>query len=151
MKTNQLIKMSALAIVLGSLIFGAIFIVNAAGDKAPQETVDLNGTSWKLSQLPGQDLVPGRDVTLDFADGQAEGSAGCNGYFGSVTVEDNSLSFGPIASTEMFCELPDGLMDQELAYLMALSAAASFQVEDDTLTLLDSDGEPVLVFVAVDN
>ncbi len=75
-----------------------------------------------------------------FEDGTVAGGAGCNNYNGSYEVDGSSMTIGPLASTQMFCE---GAMDQEFAYLTLLGSADSYKVSGNDLTL--SSGDTVLI------
>ena len=129
------------AIVLAGLAAGC-----SSGGKAAQGAASLDGTSWTLVRLQGEALIPETAITLEFQEGQVAGSAGCNRYFGAVEIKGDTLSVGPVASTEMFCAAPEGLMDQETAFLQALNAAARFEVQGDELNFLDDTGQTTLAF-----
>ena len=122
---------------------------------ADAEIVQLEGTDWILvSYLDKQgemvDVLPGKNTTALFEDGQVNGNAGCNGYFGGYEVDGANLSVGPLASTEMFCGSPPGVMDQETAYLAALNSAASYVIEQEQLLIANADGESVLIYMVVE-
>jgi heat shock protein HslJ len=122
-----------------------------AGASEPTPAVlELEGTHWVLEQLNGNPPVPGTEVTLQFEDGNAGGTAGCNSYGGSYTTTDGRLSIPEIIRTEMACLEPEGVMDQEDAYLMALQGAAAYQVIDDRLQIENGAGETTLVFRAAE-
>jgi heat shock protein HslJ len=117
--------------------------------------VELEDTQWMLISYLDQagdlvDALPGTNTTALFQEGQVNGNAGCNGYFGSYEVEGANLSIGPLASTEMFCVSPPGVMDQETAYLAALNSAASYTIDQDQLHISGADGETVLVYMVAE-
>lgn len=118
------------------------------------EAASPEGTTWSLAfMVDGEEVQPvldGTEVTAQFADGQVSGSAGCNNYSGSATIDGDSLTFGPLMSTQMFCADPEGVSDQESAYLATLASVASYQQLDDVLILFDEDGNPLLVFSMVE-
>lgn len=69
--------------------------------------------------------------TITFGDdGKVTGTTDCNRFFGSYTIEDNKLSFGPIASTKMFCR-----ESQKDIFLKQLGEVQSFLVIDNQLVL----------------
>jgi len=118
---------------------------------AESGTVQLEDTDWVLVSYMDQEGVlaeplPGTNTTTQFQDGQVNGNAGCNNFFGSYEVDGHNLSVGPLASTEMFCGSPPGVMEQENAYLAALGSAASFAIEGGQLVIADSGGETVLIY-----
>jgi inhibitor of cysteine peptidase len=144
MKTYTLFAalLAALALLVVS---GCSPIASAAslGDKAPK---NLDGTSWSLVTLNGKDLIPQTEITLTLDGDQLSGTAGCNRYFGSVTIENGAPSAGGVGSTQMWCGTYEGVMDQETDYLQALGTAVRYDVEDGQLILFDADGQALLVF-----
>jgi heat shock protein HslJ len=118
------------------------------------KTTSLEGRLWQLESYRAGDgnvvsVIRGTETTIEFRDGQLSGNAGCNGYFGSYEVDDNSLTVGPIGMTEMYCGAPQGVMEQEAAYLAALQSAASYQILDDQLQISNADAETVLTYTAI--
>lgn len=101
----------------------------------------LNGTAWTLSSTDGAAPLTGTTQTITFADGKISGSAGCNSYFGSYTLGGGSIQIKDVGSTLMACMDPQGLMDQEAAFLNSLMNAASFEVSADSLQIRTSDGK----------
>ena len=112
---------------------------------------DLNGT-WRLVDLNShtEPALPDVEVTLQIADGQLSGSAGCNNYTGTVTgLADDPSAFqvGPIAATKKAC--PDPVMNQETTYLNRLGQVKSWKYDAGQLALLyasDTDVPQYLVF-----
>jgi heat shock protein HslJ len=106
----------------------------------------LGGSEWKVVNYNNGKqavvtLIPGSDISLGFgADGEVAGSGGCNRYFGPYQSQDASLQVGPLASTRMACEAPEGIMEQETQYLTALQEAATYTIEGSTLTIRDAGG-----------
>jgi heat shock protein HslJ len=78
---------------------------------------------------------------------RSRGSAGCNKYGGSYRATKESLTLSGIYATEMGCMEPEGIMEQERAYLDALETAARYRVESDRLEVYDEAGAQILVFV----
>jgi heat shock protein HslJ len=104
---------------------------------------------WFLSELTlnGQkvDIPAGQqNITLQFEDGgKANGNSGCNDFGTDYKAgKDGKLSFGQITSTLMACDN----MQQESAYLDALSKVQQFKVEGGKLTLSSADGQTAMVF-----
>lgn len=113
----------------------------------------LAGTSWVATAYNnGREAVvsvlQGSEISAEFGtDGTLSGSAGCNNYNASYTTDGDSLQIGPPASTRMMCSTPEGVMEQEAAYLVAIQAAATFERRGNTLTLRDGDGSTLANFV----
>lgn len=129
-------------------------IRNAAGEVAvtlkAQPAQSLAGTSWSAVNInigtAVSTLVAGTTITAAFGeDGQVTGTAGCNNYFASYTVDGQNLTIGQAGSTMMACE-PAEIMAQETAYLTALANAATWSIENGQLRILDAEGHIVAVF-----
>ncbi len=125
------------AIALAAVGFLVIIALAATSDDS------LEGETWVADQLDtGSGLshpLPGTVLTAVFDDGSLNGTAGCNTYFTSYVLDGGSIGVGPIGSTRAFCSDPDGVMDQESAYLALLERANRYERDDDHLTLLDGD------------
>ena len=131
---------------------------NADGDLAltfsAREPEPLVGTNWVLTgYLVGGDAVAGVladvEITAMFdAEGGLSGSAGCNNYSASYTASNGMLTLSPAVSTRMACTTPNGVMDQESAYLTALANVVFYQIRANSLDLLDANGSALLSFQA---
>src|SRR5690606_5307243 len=87
-------------------------------------------------------VLNGTRLSIGFpADGKASGFAGCNRFSGTFESQGTSLSFGPVATTRMACASPDGIMEQEQAFLKALETVSIVRFEGDRLELRTRDGE----------
>jgi heat shock protein HslJ len=112
----------------------------------------LEGTEWALTSLRGKGLVEGTYIGLRFEEGWISGFAGCNVYGGGpdsgnyVATEEGTLEIPEIARTVMLCASPEGVMEQESAYIEALTDAAGYQLSDDRLEIQDAAGETTLVY-----
>lgn len=110
----------------------------------------LENIEWHLSGLAQNEAVVStwvdEQITLTLKDGQANGFAGCNTYFGDYETTQSGLKFGALGSTKMACEGDAG--QREIEFLTALEQVASFSIARRQLTLLDSDGNLVMTLVA---
>jgi heat shock protein HslJ len=85
--------------------------------------------------------IVGTELTAVFADdGSLTGSAGCNNYTTSYTADTGEIEIEPVAATKKFCPEPEGIMEQETAYLAALAAATQYGFNGPTMSLLDGEG-----------
>jgi polar amino acid transport system substrate-binding protein len=113
----------------------------------------LAGTSWLVtayynpSNLGGMaSVLSGTSLTTAFASsGQVSGSAGCNSYSGSYSVDGSLLTISPMASTLMACDTPEGIMEQEAAFLAALGSAGSYAIDGGQLYIMDTAGQLVVL------
>ncbi|PKO21092.1 MAG: hypothetical protein CVU38_16630 [Chloroflexi bacterium HGW-Chloroflexi-1] len=147
----------ALILILVIAIIGALASCSAFGSSresptsapgvGPKSTmVDLNGTAWTLILLRGVQVSEGTKITLTIKEGKVEGFSGCNRYFstGETVAKSGRFSVREIASTSKGCEAD--IVEQESAFQHALIEATTYRTSDDRLELLNSAGEPVLVF-----
>ena len=120
----------------------------------PQTATQLTGVTWEVvnynhNQQAVQGVLLGTQITAVFGeDGQMSGTAGCNNYSAGYTVDGNAITIGPAISTMMFCGDPEGVMEQEMAYLQALPSAATYVAQGDRLDLLAADGTIVAIYTA---
>lgn len=155
--------LTALATVTGYRIEGErLVLTNAEGDAVltfvPAEHASLEGTLWELTGIQMESefdmglsvtsVVLGSEITATFDEGDVVGTAGCNSYSAPYTLDGSGLTIGAAISTKMFCAEPEGVMEQETAYLTLLSSVASFEIDRSSLTLFDADGAVLLTFVA---
>jgi heat shock protein HslJ len=110
------------------------------------QSQSLAGTSWKVvSYNNGKGAVTsvtaGANVTAVFGEGTVTGSGGCNSYDATVkTTAPGKIEVGPVSATRKACSTPEGVMEQEAAYLAALQSAAAYRLEGDHLELRTADG-----------
>jgi heat shock protein HslJ len=132
-------------------IFAAVFLLAAVLLAAcAGSTPDSIAGQWKLvsygpSDAPGQTPAAADvETSIEFdAEGRMGGNVGCNGFGGDYTVDGDTIEFGPIVSTMMFCEGPVG--EQEGATLAVFQETAKFMLDGDMLTITSADGNSVIV------
>ena len=97
------------------------------------ETSALVGTAWQLTSLTaGQPALADVVARLEFREeGAAVGNSGCNGFSTTYTISGQTISFGAIAASRVFCG-PE-IATQETAYFAALQGASSFVLSGDQL------------------
>jgi heat shock protein HslJ len=74
------------------------------------------------------------------------GSAGCNNYMTSYTMDGANITIQPPATTRKLCPEPEGLMAQEAAFVSMLPQTATYTISGDTLELRTADGALVASF-----
>jgi heat shock protein HslJ len=114
---------------------------------AAEPSNPLINTEWTLMRFgtPGQQAEPVANTTITaiFHDtGRVDGRSGCNSFFANYTVNNNLLTVEQAGRTEMGCE--QAVMNQENAFLEALTAAESYAVAGDTLTIAYKGGQMFL-------
>jgi len=77
------------------------------------------------------------EITLALADdGTLVGSGGCNVYRATYAVAGGSIELSAPFSTRKACLQPEGVMEQEAAYLQALPTVARYRLDGRVLHLL---------------
>jgi heat shock protein HslJ len=117
------------------------------GTSSATPTGGLEGTSWTLVEIDGREPAGDTVPTIAFDEaGNVSGSAGCNTFMGTPTIEGSSISMGPLGTTRMACAGAAGLL--ETAFLAAMNEVESFAIDSQGRLVLE-DGA-VLVFEPVE-
>ena len=123
-----------------------------AGCPDNRMAAEFANTFWGLTHLHGvaQDHTDGRqEPYLLISDDGARfsGTMGCNRFMGQLKNEDDSVKFGPVASTMMAC--PAELAQREAIFAETLEAARRVDLMDHRLRLLDDAGSELARFRAL--
>jgi heat shock protein HslJ len=129
---------------------GHLLVLNLRFDSgnmifSPVTPASLTGGTWRVTGVNnGREAVvsvlPETQLTAVFGDdGRVSGDTGCNMYSGSYMVSGPNISFGPMITTRRAC-LSEAANTQEQAFLTALAATTTFEVQGDRLTLRDEGG-----------
>lgn len=127
--------MKKIVVLLSSAVFAFVACSPAASDSIVGE--------WTLASYgdPANptSAAPEVETSIIFdEDGQVNGTAGCNGFGGDYTAGQDTITFGPLVSTLMFCEGPAG--EQETVVFTVFSGNASFVLDGGALTITSADG-----------
>jgi heat shock protein HslJ len=109
---------------------------------------DLAGSVWVLTEINGAAPIEGTNFTLAFTSETELGGNACNGFGGTYIVEGNTIQIQELMSTMMACMDPEGIMEQEQAYLDLLGKAATYELSGDRLVIGTADNASALVFAA---
>jgi heat shock protein HslJ len=118
------------------------------------QQIPLENVRWQLTAIDGVDIsdnvtanmifTPGDSPVTQSGENSVNGTAGCNTFFGPYTVTGDTLSAGPLGSTQKMCD--ETTMQVEQAFLAGLDGAKSFEIFFDQLTINTNSG--FLTFVA---
>lgn len=101
----------------------------------------LEGTEWTLTSIISNEAISSlpadAEASMTITDGQAAVATGCNRGSAGVTIEGDTIEFGPMALTKMMCT-PE-LMDLETQVTTVLQGTVTFSIEAGTLTLTNGD------------
>lgn len=115
--------------------FLALILVGCSSVSLPslsknKEIVSLKGTEWVLDD---QNLSPNTHITLWLEEGKISGNGGCNQYFGTLIMDNETQSFSVknIGATRMLCDNSS----TENQYFNLLEKVDKFHLKDQTLEL----------------
>jgi heat shock protein HslJ len=117
---------------------------------ADQDAGSLAGRVWQAVEIAGVSTTPadGAEAAATFEDCVVSGSGDVNrSTAGSTTEPPDGITIEQPAATLMAG--PEDAMAQEQGYFTALTEAASFAVDGETLTLTEAEGAMLVGFEAV--
>ena len=123
--------------------------VKGGGGEPPlpqPETFNLDGENFFLVSYGGKNVQ--KDTYLVGFFGGLISAKFCNTMNGDYSATPTTLMASNLASTKMFCDKPDGLMDMEDTFGTLLARGATMVMTDDSLTLSGQGGE-TFVFARV--
>lgn len=121
-------------------VLRSMIALSVIASSAPALAADSVGGTWKAVRALGGD-VSGPELSLSGS--EATGTGGCNRFSGSAVIKDNTIKFGPLRATKMFCA---GKMDTETVFFSALDATRGYAVSSNELVFMDEAGSPVVIF-----
>lgn len=132
---------------------GAVLLTLSAQTSSGLTNVVWRATNYNNGREAVVGMLENTEITAIFdEEGALSGSAGCNNYVAGYTTDGNQITIGPAASTMMFCAEPEGVMEQEAAYLAALATAATYSINGQVLEMRTADDALALRFeVATDS
>jgi heat shock protein HslJ len=106
----------------------------------------LEGTSWDVNAYNNGkggvvSVIIGTEITADFGeDGRLTGSAGCNNYVAEYKTEGSNITISSaVGTTRMACP-EEGVMEQENAFLTALTTADTYKIQGTNMEMRTADG-----------
>ena len=129
------------------LIFAMIFISSCSHTGQSGDMSFLN-TTWNLSELFNEKIqYAGSQLPhLRFEAERVSGNDGCNNFFGSYTLDEDSLKFGLLGSTRMACPHIEGF---ELVFNKMLSMTTRYRISGNRLDLY-ADEKLIASFLAAE-
>ncbi len=126
--STRILSVIALTTLLGACA--------STSPSAPLSAQSLQHHHWVLEKIDGAPLPAEKGQAPDLEIGEhlrANGSAGCNRYFGQVEVQGTQLRIKQMASTMMFC--PPPRQDWERAMTSTLSEWSEATLSEQQLRL----------------
>lgn len=103
----------------------------------------LDDVTWQLTAFDSiagpQAIVEGINVSMafDLDNNQLNGSGGCNSFNADFVIDDtsNNITIFNMINTEMWCESPEKIMEQEQNFFAILTQTNYFVFDKATLSL----------------
>ncbi len=116
---------------LATALFATCVLVSCStvkSSKVGSAQPNISNTSWELA-----DAVKGTKPTIKIDNGKISGNAGCNKYFGELSLDTTAGNFmvSNAGATKMMC----ANMDVEDNFLKMLNQADKYVVSGNTLEL----------------
>lgn len=138
---NRLARRLPLATAIAAGLAGCALTEDVPDKQAER----VYGRTWIAEEVAGHPIPGGIEPSLVLApDGKISGHAGCNGYFGSVIIAGEAMSFGNLGATRKACA--ELVMSQENKLLRALDNTRGYRLQDGDLVLLDGAGAALVRF-----
>lgn len=134
-------------------LFALVTVLFVSCNSTKTTVEGIEGTTWKLKTLEGQDmsnLKLDKDVffMLNKEEGRVNGFSGCNNMMGTYTLEEgNRIRFSQMGSTMMSC--PDVTFN-ERDFLEVFELADNYTINNNELSINVGRRAPLAVFEAVD-
>lgn len=105
---------------------------------------------WTVEVIDKIPVLPESRVTIAFQGTRVSGTASCNTYQGTASVNGRNLRLSGILATMKYCD--DARMRQERELLELLREATRFEIRDDgTLVIRDGGGRQLTARRATTN
>jgi heat shock protein HslJ len=150
-KPNRRISRSVRALLLVLLTVPLTFQVTQAGESTSnQNSIDplpVLETVWVFcpQHICDENQSTQVYITATFTSiGYLSGYSGCNRFESSYMVEGSTMHIGAISTTRIGCEVE--IMEQEQAFLTALSNTATYRIHVSRLELYAVDSSMLAIF-----
>lgn len=113
---------------------------SSGDEKNMKSDTSLTDTKWVLKVLNDKIISPADTskapyIIFSKKESRLNGKGGCNTIFSSYALVGDKLTFGPIASTEMYCDQ----METETEFLKTLSRIVRYRINGTILNLYNSE------------
>ena len=133
MSRNSWIALAVLAVITS--VFGILTAINQSGADS-----HIQGQWTLVEASDSQGAIDTRvsAIVMTVDDSTLSGSV-CNHFGGDYALSGSTLKVGPLMTTEMWCQTPDGIMDVESRFVEALGKANTVRFEGTNLVLTGVD------------
>lgn len=107
---------------------------------------NLISSNWEVIEVGGiTEFEKSPNMRIDVENNRVNGYAGCNQFFGDLSIETNKISFGNVGSTRMMC--PD--MTLEDAFFAAIGKISTYKFDDEHLVFLSENNDALMTLKPV--
>lgn len=139
------------AVILIGILIVLVIFMNFTGQGTTAATAITENT-WALRSFQNPDgtakpVLNGTTITATFSsDGKLTGSGGCNQYSARYMVRSTLMVVSRVTSIATACQDKNAILQEE-QFSASIENAAALRVHDHVLTLYDTEGRPLLVFI----
>lgn len=143
---NKMKTLAAIALFASLILMGCRVFQKAGSDSPNFDEIILNSAAFFLESINGDQLdtesLSGNLPSISFhpEENKITGFAGCNRYFGSYEISNDSLSIGIIEATKMACNH----LDIEQRFLSAIGDQKFRWLIEDKKLVLRNDKNVVI-------
>jgi len=110
----------------------------------------MAGIEWRPVLIDDEPVAADSEAFVKFTvDGSVTGNSGCNNFSGAMEMAEDGIKMGQLASTRKAC--PPEIMAVEDRFLQALQDTARFEMANDSLRLLNAEGDALAEFAAAES
>ena len=132
------------SILLSTLLLLVILISCKDTKKvAENATPEIPSGKYEIRVVQGKVLNTKQYISFVASENKISGKTDCNGYTGGYTIDKNTINFGPMTATKMYCE--EHVMEAERSFFIALKNTATFVIDNNMLTLVSGENGSIML------
>lgn len=114
-------------------------IASTATNTTDMTTNEIISGTYTLEKLENTNVTD-KKLTIKFNSetNQVSGFAGCNGFSGTYSIKDNTLSFSELVATKMFCQNEANTIERKM--FQNLAKVNAFELSNGILSLKNDKG-----------
>lgn len=116
-----------------------VSVFTSCGEQGSNKT--LNTGIWEIVEIGDINKIDvGTTININMEEQRISGNAGCNNFFGSFNITDNSIEFSQLGATRKLCSD----MATENLFFANIEKVKYFKLQNETLHL-QSENEVTLI------
>jgi heat shock protein HslJ len=126
-------RRGAIAGRCSALLAAALLVMAACGDDDDGNAATLDGRTFVSTEVAGETLVDGTELSATFDGDSVSTMAGCNTLFGGFEIDDGTLVVEQLAQNQVACD--DANQAQDVWVSELLQSDPTIELSGDVLTL----------------